>query len=144
MFRALVEKRDLESVISIDSAGTGDWHIGRGADPRAISAALERGYDLSALRARQAIAADFREFDYILAMDESNLSNLQALAPANYQGHLGLFLDFAADPDSTQDKTRQREVPDPYYGADDGFQTVLDLIEKASEGLLEHILRHRQ
>jgi protein-tyrosine phosphatase len=136
VFRALVEARGLESTISIDSAGTGDWHIGRASDERAIRAALTRGYDLSPLRARQTLADDFRHFDYILAMDEPNLQHLKALAPDDYTGHLRLFLDF-----SGQDS--HREVPDPYYGGEQGFELVLDLIEDASEGLLAHIVRYR-
>ncbi len=141
VFRALVERRGLESTISIDSAGTGDWHIGRGADERAVSAALTRGYDLSPLRARQTLAEDFRQFDYILAMDESNLQHLKAMAPDDYAGHLGLFLDFSSQDFSNGNS--HREVPDPYYGGDQGFELVLDLIEDASEGLLAHIVRHR-
>lgn len=137
VFRALVKKQGLESSISSDSAGTGDWHIGRGADQRAAEAALNRGYNLSSLRARQAIAEDFRQFDYILAMDASNLHNLRQLAPSDYTGHLGLFLEFSGQHDYT-------EVPDPYYGEGQGFERVLDLIEDASEGLLQHILHHRQ
>lgn len=137
VFRDLVKKRGLESQITIDSAGTGDWHIGRPADVRAAKAALGRGYDLSSLRARQAIADDFRQFDYILAMDESNLSNLRALAPADYEGYLGLFLEFSEQSDHT-------EVPDPYYGGGQGFELVLDLVEDASEGLLRHILSQSQ
>lgn len=135
VFRHLIEKRGLQDQITIDSAGTGDWHIGKGADARAIQAALSRGYDLSSLRARQAIAEDFHQFDYILAMDNANLRDLRQLAPRDYHGHLGLFLDFARGRDYS-------EVPDPYYGDGEGFELVLDLIEDASEGLLQHIMRH--
>lgn len=137
VFRNLVKKRGLESQITIDSAGTGDWHIGKGADVRAAKAALTRGYDLSSLRARQAIADDFHQFDYILAMDNANLRDLKQLAPKDYAGQLALFLDFSSQSDYS-------EVPDPYYGGEQGFELVLDLIEDASEGLLQHILQHRQ
>ena len=137
VFREKIRQHQLEDVISIDSAGTGDWHIGKNADARAASAALTRGYDLSSLRARQAAADDFHQFDYILAMDKSNLADLRALAPTDYQGYLGLFLGFSNQSDYT-------EVPDPYYGGTQGFELVLDLIEDASEGLLEHIRQHRQ
>ena len=136
VFRHLIETRGLQHQITIDSAGTGDWHIGKGADLRATQAALTRGYDLSSLRARQAIADDFRQFDYILAMDNANLRDLRKLAPSDFTGYLGLFLDFAHRSDFS-------EVPDPYYGGNEGFELVLDLIEEASEGLLQHILRHR-
>jgi protein-tyrosine phosphatase len=137
VFRELVNQKGVADQISIDSAGTGDWHIGRPADVRAAQAALSRGYDLSSLRARQAIADDFRQFDYVLAMDESNLNNLRQLAPVDFQGYLGLFLDFSQQDEYT-------EVPDPYYGGEQGFELVLDLIEDASEGLLQHILSRRQ
>lgn len=134
VFRERVKQRNLDAAISIDSAGTGDWHIGRCADERAASTAFSRGYDLSDLRARQAVAEDFYNFDYILAMDEANLHDLQMMKPADYAGYLGLFLDFS-------EQQQYREVPDPYYGGEQGFELVLDLIEDASEGLLDHILR---
>jgi len=115
----------------VDSAGTGAWHAGEAPDGRATQAASRRGYDLSVLVARQAIAADFERFDYILAMDEANLSHLEQMKPQGYQGYLGLFLDFADCAES--------EVPDPYYGGARGFEHVLDLVEAASEGLLAQI-----
>ena len=92
---------------------------------------MRRGYDLSALRARQVEAADFQRFDLILAMDQSNLRNLKTLRPAAARADLDLYLrryELALD-----------EVPDPYYGGDDGFEQVLDLIEQASDALLVEI-----
>ena len=124
----------LQDVITIDSAGTGAWHVGEPPDARATAAARSRGYDLSPLRARQVRPADFDQFSHILAMDRSNLSHLAAMQPADHPGHLGLFLDFHPDPPF-------REVPDPYYGGDDGFEEVLDLVEAAGEALLEQIRR---
>ncbi|ERI51550.1 phosphotyrosine protein phosphatase [Pseudomonas sp. EGD-AK9] len=121
----------LEDRVQVDSAGTGDWHVGKAPDSRTRIAAQRRGYDLSALRARQVEAADFQRFDLILAMDQSNLRNLQALRPAGAQADLDLYLrryELALD-----------EVPDPYYGGEDGFERVLDLIEQASEALLTEI-----
>ena len=121
----------LEDRVQVDSAGTGDWHVGKAPDSRTRIAAQRRGYDLSALRARQVEAADFQRFDLILAMDQSNLRNLQALRPAGAQADLDLYLrryELALD-----------EVPDPYYGGEDGFEQVLDLIEQASEALLAEI-----
>lgn len=135
VFRSHLCERGLEDKITIDSAGTGDWHIGKPADARATQAALGRGYDLSSLRARQAMAEDFHKFDYILAMDRDNLDGLRQLAPADYQGYLGLFLEFSQQSDYS-------EVPDPYYGGAQGFELVLDLIEDASRGLLDHITQH--
>jgi len=133
VFRHVVAERNLAKLFEIDSAGTSDWHVNKSPDGRTVKAAAKRGYDLSSFRGRQAVAKDFEHFDYILAMDESNLSNLRALAPANHSANLGLFLDFAHNFD-------QQEVPDPYYGGADGFELVLDLIEDASNGFLEQVL----
>ncbi len=132
IFRELVKREKLDQKITVDSAGTGDWHIGKAPDARTIAAARKRGYDLSALRARQVCSADFVEFDYVLAMDNNNLCDLHRLKPATFAGHLGLFLDFGS-------RQSHSEVPDPYYGSSDGFELVLDLVEEAAEGLLTHI-----
>lgn len=132
IFRELVSKAGLDQKIIVDSAGTGGWHIGKSPDSRTVAAARKRGYDLSVLRARQVQSCDFDEFDYVLAMDKTNLADLQRLKPAHYVGHLGLFLDFGA-------ASEYREVPDPYYGDADGFELVLDLVEAAADGLLTHI-----
>lgn len=132
VFRELVRKAGLQSSISTDSAGTSAWHIEEAPDSRTLQCALNRGYDFSDLRGRQVIKSDFNSFDYILAMDAENLRDLQAICPADYKGHVGLFLDFAK-------KHNQTEVPDPYHGGSKGFERVLDLIEDASEGLLEHL-----
>ena len=131
VFRHYVEQAGLSDKITIDSAGTADWHIGKTPDPRAQAAAAQRGYDLSPLRGRQAQAEDFATFDLILAMDKSNLSNLQALQPVDGKAELALYLPrFGISPD---------EVPDPYYGGDDGFELVLDMLEQASGVLLDEI-----
>jgi len=132
VFRAYAVKAGLEQNILIDSAGTHDYHIGEPPDRRAQHAALRRGYDMSMLRGRQVGAEDFERFDYVLAMDHDNLAILQRLRPRDTKSHLGLFLEFAQH-------TREREVPDPYYGGAEGFERVLDMIEDASEGLLKHI-----
>lgn len=132
IFRELVIREKLEQKITVDSAGTGGWHIGKAPDSRTVAAAKKRGYDLSSLRARQVSAIDFDEFDYVLAMDHNNLRDLHALKPVHYSGHLGLFLDFGS-------RKHHREVPDPYYGDDGGFELVLDLVEEAAQGLLSHI-----
>ena len=135
IFNHIVLREKMDQKIIIDSAGTGDWHVGKSPDSRTVDAARKRGYDLSVLRARQVSARDFEEFDYVLAMDESNLSDLQRIKPVEYTGHLGLFLDFGSRND-------YREVPDPYYGGRDGFELVLDLVEDASQGLLNHIRKN--
>lgn len=136
VFQQLIERHRLQHAIAVDSAGTGDWHIGRAPDRRAAATALQRGYDLSALRARQVSAADFARFDYILAMDAQNLRDLQRLRPAHFGGELDLFLRYG--------KSGLREVPDPYYGESDGFAHVLDLVEEAAEGLLRAIARQHR
>lgn len=131
VFRHYVEQAGLSDKISIDSAGTSDWHIGKTPDPRTQAAAAVRGYDLSKLRGRQAVPEDFKQFDLILAMDNSNLNNLQAIQPADGTAELALYLPrFGISPD---------EVPDPYYGGEDGFELVLDMLEQASQVLLDEI-----
>ena len=129
VFRARVEAAGLADSIRIDSAGTGDWHIGKAPDKRMQAAAARRGYDLAPLRARQVRPQDLTEFDYVLAMDNANLNDLRALAPgAPVQP--ALFLAF-------HPQQQGGEVPDPYYGGEEGFETVLDMVEVASEGLLD-------
>ncbi|MDO9623621.1 MAG: low molecular weight protein-tyrosine-phosphatase [Pseudomonas sp.] len=121
----------LQEGVEVDSAGTGDWHVGKPPDSRTRQAALLRGYDLSALRGRQVCASDFARFDLILAMDNSNLQHLRRMRPGNAAAELDLFLrryDLALD-----------EVPDPYYGGEEGFEQVLDLIEQACDGLLREL-----
>jgi low molecular weight protein-tyrosine phosphatase len=132
VLEAMVIQRGLEDRIQVDSCGTGDWHVGHSPDTRATAEAAARGYDLSHLRARQVKASDFEQFDYILAMDRQNLADLEAMRPAHFSGYLGLFLPFAAGGE-------QLEVPDPYYGGDCGFTEVLEMVEAASEGLLQEI-----
>ena len=132
VFGHYVEKAGLVEHIHIDSAGTHDYHIGDAPDARTQRAAKLRGYDMSKLRGRQVETGDFARFDYVLAMDEANLSILQRLRPHDAQSHLGLFLEFAR-------RHGEREVPDPYYGGADGFERVLDMVEDAANGLLLHI-----
>ena len=115
----------LDAQVEVDSAGTGGWHAGEAPDSRAQRHALRRGYDLSRLRARRVVEADFERFDLLLAMDEDNLSELQRLKPAGARAELRLFAAV--------------EVPDPYQGGSQGFENVLDLIEQASDGLLAEL-----
>jgi len=135
VFRKLVNDSRLSDQIQIDSAGTASWHHGKSPDTRTIAAAKSRNIDLSVLRARAVQARDFHDFDYILAMDESNLEYLQELKPSGYSGHLGLFLEFGK-------QTDYREVPDPYHGGSQGFELVLDLVEDAAAGLLASIQKN--
>lgn len=132
VFRAHSERAGLAGQLHIDSAGTAAYHVGSPPDSRAQAAALRRGVDLSAQRARQVTTDDFARFDYLLAMDRENLANLEAICPPAQRSRLRLFLDFATDPPVL-------EVPDPYYGSGDGFEEVLDLVEAASEGLIADI-----
>ncbi|MDD2775336.1 MAG: low molecular weight phosphotyrosine protein phosphatase [Gallionella sp.] len=129
VFRAKVVAAGLAEQIQIDSAGTHNYHIGKAPDARTQKAAQRRGYDLSGLRGRQVTKQDFIGFDFVLAMDLANLKILQRLRPLGVTSHLGLLLEFARH-------QTEREVPDPYYGGEDGFEQVLDMIEDAAEGLL--------
>lgn len=132
VLRKRARDEGLELALHIESAGTHGYHIGNAPDSRAQAAGARRGYDLSRLRARKVDRCDFGRFDFILAMDERNLELLQAMRPAQYEGYLGLLLDFAA-------LIGVREVPDPYYGGRDGFERVLDMVERAAEGLIAHL-----
>ncbi len=132
LFTQLVTEAGLLDKIDIDSAGTHAYHVGNPPDPRAIAASKLRGIDLSNQRARQVCKDDFINFDYILAMDKSNHADLSQLCPTGEEHRLHLFLDFAP-------QTQTQEVPDPYYGGEQGFEHVLDLVEQAAEGLLVDI-----
>ena len=131
VLRHKLRELGLEEGVEVDSAGTGDWHVGKPPDSRTRQAAQLRGYDLSALRGRQVCAGDFSRFDLILAMDNSNLEHLRRLRPGGAMAELDLFLrryELALD-----------EVPDPYYGGEEGFEQVLDLLEQACDGLLREL-----
>ena len=134
VFRHYVESAGMSGEISIDSAGTHDYHVGDKPDARAQRAAQQRGYDMSTLRGRQVGEEDFRRFDYVLAMDMANLAILHGLTPLGSGTQPQLFLDYARH-------HSEREVPDPYYGGADGFERVLDMVEDAAQGLLEEIRR---
>lgn len=132
VFEALVKAEGLDDKVYVDSAGTAAWHIGKSPDNRSQEAAKLRGVDLSYIRARQVEANDLDEFDYILAMDKSNLENLLDLSTQSNRQKVSLFLDYAQH-------HAEDEVPDPYYGGAKGFSTVLDLVEDACVGLLDDI-----
>ncbi|HEC90119.1 MAG TPA: low molecular weight phosphotyrosine protein phosphatase [Alphaproteobacteria bacterium] len=132
VFRGLLESEGMERAIGVDSAGTHAYHIGEPPDPRSIEAARRRGIDLSRQRARKAHAMDFTRFNYVLAMDRENYSHLAAICPPGEEHRLKLFLNFAPELD-------RQDVPDPYFGGSHGFEVVLDLIETAAKGLLQHI-----
>jgi protein-tyrosine phosphatase len=130
VFENVLVREGLEGEVSVDSAGTGNWHIGSPPDERALSAASVRGLDIGSQRARQVSPKDCQDFDYILTMDEENYRTVSALCRGS--AIVRPFLEFATD-------SPEREVPDPYYGGPDRFEHVLDLVEEASEGLLDDI-----
>ena len=130
VFEDVLRREGLEGEVSVDSAGTGAWHVGSPPDERALSAASLRGVDISSQRARRIKPEDCRNFDYVLTMDEENYRAVAGLCRGS--AVVRPFLDFATDSPETA-------VPDPYYGGPDGFEHVLDLVEEASEGLLEDI-----
>jgi protein-tyrosine phosphatase len=134
VFRKLLAERAPELDVQIDSAGTHGYHAGASPDPRACRAAERRGVDLKPLRARRVVAQDFEHFELVLAMDEQNLQFLLEACPAEYRDRVRLFMEFAPH-------VAQRDVPDPYYGGSSGFERVLDLVEEAAAGLLEHLRR---
>ena len=135
--RTLAQRQYPQLSLQVDSAGTGDYHVGEPPDRRSQRAAARRGYDLSSLRARQVQREDFDRFDLLLAMDLANLAALQALAPRDRQERLRLLLDYA-------DGAGHREVPDPYYGGPEAFEQVLDLAEHAARGLLSALVAARR
>jgi protein-tyrosine phosphatase len=131
--RRLLEDEKLTASIAVDSAGTGDWHVGEPPDRRSAAAGKRRGLKVQG-RARRVDVGDFDRFDYLVAMDRSNLENLSRLTPSeDARAKVVLFRSF--DPSSPRDA----DVPDPYYGEGDGFEKVLDICEAACRGLLQHI-----
>ena len=130
VFEGVLRREGLEGEVFADSAGTGQWHVGSPPDDRAMDAAALRGVDISSQRARRITQEDCQNFDYVLTMDEHNYRTVAALCRGSAK--VRPFLDFAAD-------SLEREVPDPYAGGPDEFEHVLDLVEEASEGLLDDI-----
>lgn len=132
VFRHAVRQAGLEDRIHIDSAGTHDYHVGSPPDRRSCHHASLRGYDLTDQRARQVHRLDFERFDLILAMDWDNFERLEAQCPPQHRHKLKRLMEFAP-------KGLGDEVPDPYYGGTAGFETVLDHVEAACQGLLQHL-----
>lgn len=133
VFRRVIEEAGVAGRFEIDSAGLGDWHVGQAPDERAQAAAKGRGMDISRQCARQVVIEDFHRFDLLLAMDGENLAALRQLAPDGTEEKIRQFLDYA--PHLTAS-----DVPDPFFGGAAGFDHALDLIEAASEGLLQSLL----
>jgi protein-tyrosine phosphatase len=134
--RNIILNSGIKDLIKVDSAGTHGYHIGEPPDPRTCEAALRRGIDLSGLRARKVVPQDFEDFDLLLAMDRDNLDLLKRGARPEYHAKLGLFMSYASRFDTD-------EVPDPYYGGEQGFELVLDMAEDAARGLIEALLRRK-
>ncbi len=137
VFKHTVQKAGLESEIFVDSAGTHAYHVGDPPDRRAQNSAIKRGYQMHDLRARKVVADDFVRFHYILAMDNENLALLQQRCPEQYSDKLDLLMRYS------DGKYANQEVDDPYFGGEQGFEMVLDMIEEASWGLLTHICDQR-
>lgn len=136
VLRAKLDAAGLAALVELDSAGTHEYHLGHAPDPRTQRHALQRGYDLSALRARKVGVPDFDRFDLILAMDRDNLAGLLRLRP-DAGDKVRLLMSFATRHDAD-------EVPDPYYGEGDGFERVLDYIEDACDGLVAELRQRLQ
>ena len=134
VFCKLLQAEGMDELIETDSAGTHAYHVGEPPDRRARETALRRGIDLSDLRARRVQPDDFARFEYVLAMDQENYHSLSGICPSGSERKLMLFMDFAPH-------LRTREVPDPYYGGDSGFERVFDMVDAASAGLLADIRR---
>ena len=129
-----VAEAGLQQQVQVDSAGTGDYHIGHAPDHRAQAHALKRGYDISAQRARQLADADFEDFDLILVMDAANERDVLARCPEQYRHKVQRLAGYG----------RQHQtdtVPDPYFGGAEGFEQVLDLVEDACAGVLAEVLQ---
>ncbi|WP_218753431.1 low molecular weight protein-tyrosine-phosphatase [Vibrio parahaemolyticus] len=129
VLRAKAEELGVD--VDIDSAGTIGYHTGNTPDSRAMAAGKQRGYSFKGMRARQVSVQDFEDFDLVLAADKANLADLLDICPAEHRHKVSLFLSHS---NSSYD-----EIPDPYYGGDDGFELVLDLIEEASVAVFQKL-----
>jgi len=136
VLRHKLREAGLQEVVTVDSAGTHAWHAGAPPDARSVAHAARRGYDLSGLRARAVVEADFDQFDLILAMDWDNLALLEERCPPPYRRRLGRLTEHCRLKDSAV-------VPDPYAGGAQGFEEVLDLVEDACDGLVTMLRRQR-
>ncbi len=132
VLRTFITNNRLGDNVEVDSAGTHGYHVGEAPDSRTQRAAAVRGYNLSQVRARKVARQDLDYFDLILAMDKSNLDNLQRMASPEQREKLKLFMDYSKNYDDD-------EVPDPYYGLGHGFDLVLDMVEDASKGLIDDL-----
>ncbi len=121
VFAKALAERGLSGAIRVDSAGTGGWHVGEPPDPRSVQVGLDNGVDIRALRGRQLAAQDYRDFDWIVAMDGDNYRTAVSRAPKGAKASVVRYTDFVPGAEGS-------DVPDPYYGGPDGFQRVYDLL----------------
>ncbi len=133
IFRHKANERGVIDRLSLDSAGTGGWHVGEAADPRMQQTAEKHGIKLTGV-ARQVHPDDFERFDHLICMDRANLKNVKAIGAP--EAKLSLLLDSLPDPPT-------REVPDPYYGGPDGFERVFELVDAACGALLDRLVTER-
>ncbi|MDQ7072606.1 MAG: low molecular weight protein-tyrosine-phosphatase [Gammaproteobacteria bacterium] len=134
VFKKLTEDKGTVDRFFVDSAGTHAYHVGEPSDPRAQQTAKRRGIDLSPIRARKVEPSDFEYFDHVLAMDADNYDMLIATSPKEYHHKISLFLDYAPN-------YSEQDVPDPYYGGANGFEHVFDLVEDASKGFYQSVIK---
>ncbi|KRA20538.1 MULTISPECIES: low molecular weight protein-tyrosine-phosphatase [unclassified Lysobacter] len=132
VLRARIAASTLAGQVELDSAGTGDWHVGQPPDRRAIANAAEHGIDIAGLRARQLQAADYRDFDWLLCADRANLRDVQARAPRGARAQAALLLDWTG-------VESQGEVPDPYTGGPAQFEHVFGLLDRAADGAIARL-----
>jgi protein-tyrosine phosphatase len=133
VFRHVLKTMKLENRVEVSSSGTHGYHVGEAPDQRAQHAAARRGYDLSGIRARKVSPQDLAYFDLVLAMDRKTLESLKEISAPEYIDRLSLFMDFSS-------RFEVDEVPDPYYGRGEGFDLVLDMVEDATQGLVNHLI----
>lgn len=131
-FASALQNSGHKSAVSIDSAGTHGYHVGHSPDSRAVATALNFDVDISQLRARKVSVSDFDDYDLIIAMDRSNLEDLQRIRPEGSKAELRMMMEYHPD-------GRPDEVPDPYYGGIEGFNYMCSLLESATRGLLKDI-----
>jgi len=134
VLRARISTSTLAGKVTLDSAGTGDWHVGEPPDRRAIANAAGHGIDIGGLRARQLSEADYRDFDWLLCADRANLRDVRARAPAGAHARIALLLEWAGVED-------EGEIPDPYTGGASQFEHVYQLLDRAADGVIAR-LRH--
>jgi len=135
VMRKLVLEQGLEDHIIIESSGTHAYHVGNPPDPRSQATAMQKGIDMSDLRAQKISITDYDEFDWILAMDEENLELINYYAPPDHTAQCALLMDFSV----LETYSDQHIVPDPYYGGNQGFENVFYMVEDACAGFLQHI-----